>query len=181
MDLVAAQVKDVAVFKRMLFAAAFLPEEIPHYWEIVAAFSNKHQSAKLAVTSETTRVLMENLLFLDSKLFSMDFTMTKELITMEYGYNKQQLGIPLIPQQKECQRCNGKLLLKCDRPSRMSLYTDSFGTVPATHYHKYCNHYRKGCTFVQYYGFHKNQDGDNLSYDSNWVDLPYFVITRNCL
>ena len=72
----------------MLFAAAFLPEEIPHYWEIVAAFSSKHQSAKLAVTSETTRVLMENLLFLDSKLFSMDFTMTKELITMEYGYNK---------------------------------------------------------------------------------------------
>lgn len=178
MDLVSAQVKDVAVFRRMQFAVAYLPEEMPNFWEIVTSFANKYYTDKSVVSLETTRVLMESLLFLDRKSFSMDMDLTKELITMEYGSDRQQLGIPLIPTQQQCQICSGKLLLKCDRPSRISLYTETYGTVPATHYHKYCNNYRKGCTFVQYYGFHKSQTEENTSYDSNWMDLPYFVSSQ---
>ena len=94
MDLVAAQLKDVTVFRRMQFAAAYLPEEMPHYWEIVTSFANKNQTDKVVVTSETTRVLIENLQFLGSKLFSMDLDLTKELITMEYGADRKQIGIP---------------------------------------------------------------------------------------
>ena len=30
-------------------------------------------------------------------------------------------------------------------------------------------------TFVQYYGFHKSQGEENKSYDSNRMELPYFV------
>ena len=178
MDLVAAQVKDVTVFRRMQFAAAYLPEEMPHYWEIVTSFANKNQTDKVVVTSETTRVLIENLQFLGSKLFSMDLDLTKELITMEYGADRKQIGIPLIPPQKQCQKCNGNLLLRCDRPSRISLYTEAYGTVPATHYHKYCNNYYKGCTFSQHYGFHKSPGEENTSYDSNCMDLPYFVSSQ---
>ena len=58
---------------------------------------------------------------------------------MEYGPTKQSLGVPLIPSQTECSSCGGKLLLRADRPSRLSLYTKALGTVPAAQYHKYCH------------------------------------------
>ena len=70
-------------------------------------------------------------------------------------------------------------MLRCDHPSRISLYTEAYdGTVPATHYHKYCNNYCKGCTFSQHYGFHTSQGEENTSYDNNWMDLPYFVSSQ---
>ena len=36
MELVGSVVKDVSVLRRMLFAA-YLPQDVPHYWEIVAS------------------------------------------------------------------------------------------------------------------------------------------------
>ena len=60
----------------------------------------------------------------------------------------------------------------------MTLYTDNMGTVPATHYRKYCHNYRKGCTFTQHYSYHSiSDDGAIVIYDNNWADLPYFVST----
>ena len=69
---------------------------------------------------------------------------------MKYGPAKQVLGVPLVPKPTKCDLCGGKLLLRGDRPCRLTLYTESLGTVPATHFHKYCHNYRKLCAFVQY-------------------------------
>ena len=57
-----------------------------------------------------------------------------------------------------------------------SLYTESLGTVPATHYHKYCHNYRKGCNVVQFYGYHRDRD-HRLRYD-HWMTLPYFLSSQ---
>ena len=71
------------------------------------------------------------------------------------------------------------MLIRSDQPSFMTLYTDNMGTVPATHFRKYCQNYRKGCTFTQHYSYHtKSDDSDaQVIYDSNWADLSYFVST----
>ncbi len=118
---------------------------------------------------------MENLQVLSVEAFCHDEDLTRELIAMEYGPSKQPLGVPLIPSQTKCLSCGGKLLLRSDRSSSLSLYTETLGTLPATHYHKYCHNYRKGCNVVQFYGYHK--EGDRLYYD-NWMSLPYFLSSQ---
>ena len=69
------------------------------------------------------------------------------------------------------------MLLRSDRPSQMTLYTDSLGPVSATHFHKYCRNYRKGCIFVHFYGYYKCGTG-HLQYNDNWMTLPYFLSSQ---
>ena len=171
--MVAAQVGDVGVFRRLLFATFYLPSDVPHYWNIVATFCNQGSSK---VSPESAKMLMENIQILNPEAFCTDEALKREIIGMEYGPSKQPLGVPLIPSQTECFSCGGKLLLRGDRPSRLSLYTEALGTVPATHYHKYCHNYRKGCNIVQFYGYHREKD-QRLCYD-NWMSLPYFLSSQ---
>ena len=173
MELVAAQVGDVGVFRRLLFATFYLPSDVPHYWNIVATFCNQGSSK---VSPESAKMLMENIQILNPEAFCTDEALKREIIGMEYGPSKQPLGVPLIPSQTECFSCGGNLLLRGDRPSRLSLYTEALGTVPATHYHKYCHNYRKGCNIVQFYGYHREKD-QRLCYD-NWMSLPYFLSSQ---
>lgn len=178
MEVVATEVKDVAVLKRLLFATAYLSSETPHYWEIVTRFACRYSDEKAKISPETARITMESLQCLDSKAFCMETDLIKELVSMEYGKNKQQLGIPLIPKQMICLLCKGKLLLRSDRSSKLTLYTNTLGTVSASHYHKYCSNFRKGCKFVQYYGYSKHGDIGTTKYDSDWIMLPYFISSQ---
>ena len=73
--------------------------------------------------------------------------------------------------------CGGKLLLRSDRPSRLTLDTESLGTLPATHYHKYCNCHRKGCKLVHFYGYYKSGEG-GMHYTDDCLSLPYFLSTQ---
>jgi len=86
--------------------------------------------------------------------------------------------VVLIPPQSVCTLCSGKLLLRRDRPSRLTLYTESMGTVPASHYHKYCQNVKKGCKFIQFYGFHKLGDHSPIYFDVNWKTLQYFISSQ---
>ena len=70
-----------------------------------------------------------------------------------------------------------KLLFRSDRPSRLTLYTESLGTLPATHYRKYCHNYRKGCKLVHFYGYYKAGDG-GIHYSDDCLSLPYFLSTQ---
>ena len=56
----------------------------------------------------------------------------------------------------------------------MTLYTDTLGTVSATHFHKYCSKGCKGCKLIQFYGYYKCGDG----YNDNWKSLPYLVSSQ---
>ena len=139
--------RNVSVLRRMLFATSFLPSEIPKYLDIIAAFASEGDT--IAVP-EIGKVTMENAQLLTPKAFSVDLELTKELITMQCGPANQALGVPLVPEQIICKNCGGKLLIHSDQPSQLTLYTESLGTVPASHFHKYCRNYHKGCNFVQF-------------------------------
>ena len=39
MDLLPAELQDAAILRRIIFAAAYLPKDVPHYWSIVGQFS----------------------------------------------------------------------------------------------------------------------------------------------
>ena len=73
--------------------------------------------------------------------------------------------------------CGSGLLIKADRPSKVTIYTDQFGTTDGTHYRKICKRFCAGCPFVQHYG-HYCKDGDVLHYNEDFHSLEYFMSTR---
>ena len=81
MDIASSLVKDVSVLRRMLFASTFLPCDMPHYWEVVASFSN--QGSYENVSSSQVKLLMENLEILNQQAFSSDLILTRELLSTE--------------------------------------------------------------------------------------------------
>jgi hypothetical protein len=144
MELIGPVVKDVSVLRRMLFAASYLPQDVPHYWEIVASFSCVDSSTSLS--AERVKLLMENLQVLSRQAFTTDAELTVELLQTHRVCPKSKsevLGIALISDKQTCCKCGGRLLVRQDRPSRVVLYTESMGTVPASHYHKYCQNHRR--------------------------------------
>ena len=168
--------KDDAVFRRLLFATAYIPKEVPGYWNIIARFGSLHKADELY--PDSVRRAMEAVEYLHVNAFSTDATLERELINMEYGPKKLPLGIHLVPKQSDCLLCKSKLLLRADRTSSVVLYTQSLGIVLATHYHKYCSKYRSGCKFVQYYGYWKCGATECATYNDDWASHLYFISTQ---
>lgn len=171
---VSSIVPDMAILRRVLFAAAHIPTSVPRYPEIVCEFA--FQSAKHRPEPEKVRVLLENISFMNEKAFKTDKILMKDLLSLQQGRG-HPLGITLISENDVCKSCGGVLQLRSDRPSFLTIYTEDMGTVPATAYRKYCKSSHKGCTFTQHYGFHFfNIDGKSrMVADDNWAELPYFV------
>lgn len=63
------------------------------------------------------------------------------------GFDGHPLGIVLVSSNSTCKVCGGNLLVRADRPSFMTAYTNRMGTVPVMHFQKYCSDARRGCSF----------------------------------
>lgn len=177
MELIKEKIQDVSVLRRMIFACSFLPKHCPMYWELVSKFAV--EGSKEMVDATTCRVLMENLELINPKAFSQDQELTKEIVSMSGpGNDKQAMGVILISPNNLCLLCQGNLLVRADRPSRVTLYTDSMGTVPASHYSKYCNRSRYGCKFIQHYGYYSKGGSKHFFFNHNWKTHKYFVSTQ---
>ena len=169
---------DSAILKTMFFASVFILPELPSYWDMIAKFANQQNSSKLEImTPQSAKLIVENHQVLDQEAFISDADLTTQLVTMEYEKTKQPLGIPLIAKETKCLLCGGRLSIRSDRPSRMTIYTQSIGTVPATHFHKYCQNYHKGCHFVQFYGYYRSGSGE-MYYNNSWMTLQYFILSQ---
>ena len=164
-------VPNVSILRRLLFAARHVSKECPNYWNIVADFAFGPCTSK-----QDVRLLIENLDFLDDKAFQTDKELMKELHTSQ-GYQHQPLGIVFISTNNTCRFCGGKLLIRADRPSFMTVYTDDIGTVHATHFRKYCQNSQKKCHYTQHYGFHTYGDSGDMIFDPDWDQQPYFLST----
>ena len=171
---VGSVVPDVSILRRLLFASVHIPKEMPHYWEEVTAFA--FGSADKAPKPTEVKVLMENIELLDQKAFNTDAELYSDL-RMHAGFRNSPLGVVLISSNETCLECGGKLSVRSDRPSSITLYTDDMGTVSATQFRKYCQNNRKGCSFTQHYSYHSTSDNydTEVVYDVNWAALPYFL------
>ena len=107
--------------------------------------------------------------------------LTKEILQ---HLAKKPLGIVLLSEAKTCPECKNNLLLRKDRPAAVVIYHDTMGSIPGTHYHRYCSNRR--CSYTQYYGYHTlaKADGSHGSvFDNNWLTLCQHekqFLTRNC-
>lgn len=121
-------------------------------------------------------MLAENITFIDEDSLSSDGTLLKELVFMPF-FSREHLGLVLMSNKKHCESCSGKLILRPDRPSNTTLYTESLGTLPAVHYRKYCANSKRGCNIVQHYGYH-TKGPSKLNYDADWEKLQYFISSQ---
>ena len=175
MELVQRYFQDVSDLRRFLFAAKFLSPEYPEYLETCCSFAmGKNTSTQL--NTDVAKTLLDNIRVLDEQAFVNDHSLANELISTP-NFKGKPVGIILLPQQSLCPACEGSLHLRTDRPSTLTLYSDEYGSVPATHYHKYCRSGKRGCKFIQYYGYATNGDG-YLYYDDSWDILPYFISSQ---
>lgn len=117
-------------------------------------------------TNDQVRVAVENFEFIEKETFVSDKELLRELYAQKY-FQGNYLGAVLISSNDNCKLCEGKLLIRADQPSFLTLYTNDMGTIPATHFRKYCRNSRKGCPFTQHYGFYSVGTTSEITYDSN--------------
>ena len=125
---------------------------------------------------DQARVLVENLEIVDQGALATDEDLTKEMIQMPQHDGNGPLGIVLISDRVKCINCGSTLYTRSDRSSRVTIYSDTLGTVPATHYTKYCR--KQGCSYQQHCGFSTQGNSSVISYDPDWRSLPYFMSSR---
>lgn len=110
----------------------------------------------------------------------MAFASDKKLLQdlMEFQVPKcKPLGLILISCKNDCLLCGSKLVLRKDRPSPVVIYDDNIGTMPGSHFHKYCTN--QACGLTQYYGYYTTGGlSSQVIFDPNWESLPYFVSSR---
>lgn len=153
-----------------------MPHDTPEYWSIIARFAVNKSSVVDVLLPEQARLIVENIAYVDKEALSTDDELFRELAMMPFK-GRESVGVVLISKKQFCVKCGGNLLLRKDRPSQITLYTDYHGTLPACHYRKYCANNKKGCHIVQHYGYFTDGSTE-LSFDLDWEDHKYFVSTQ---
>ena len=133
-------VKDASVLRKLEFAANFYPRSTPNYWDNLAYFCASQKEDKHNVTADLARQLVDNLKVLDKEAFCLDLELTKEIIMMKRQGSDIPLGSCTHFNQQKCCMCESKLHIRSDRPSTITIYSDTLGTLPGTHYTKYQAH-----------------------------------------
>ena len=170
------KVRDISVVKRMSFAAAFMPRDMPNYWQAVAEFSVMDKPSRNVLTVEQVKTLIENLEVMDPETFITEHGLIHQLVTMTYPGIGTPMGIILISSKERCNVCGSALKIRADRPSTVTLYDDRMGMLLATHFTKYCR--KTGCSFQQHYGYFTLGESAEITYDHNWQSLPYFMSSQ---
>ena len=131
-----------------------------------------------SISHEEARVFAENLKVLNGDVFTSDLTMMCDLIKSPKNIHKnvERIGVTLITSRENCANCRGRLSTRRDRVASAVIYDHAHGTIPAWHYAKYCH--KPGCYYNQHYGCHTVDDSSSISYDSDWLELPYFMASR---
>ena len=62
-----------------MFAAVFLPRDLPHYWSIVTQFVGIESEGTKVLSPESVRVAVENLEVLNSATFATDQKLVNEI------------------------------------------------------------------------------------------------------
>lgn len=127
---ISSEVPDIVSLRRLLFAASQLPKDTPKYYEIVTNFA--FAGKKTEGSPIKTRVLLDNVEFINDKLFVSDKDLTADLHSTK-GLKGHPLVV-LVSPNSCCKPCQGDLIVRSDRPSFLVLYTDDMGTIPGTHF-----------------------------------------------
>ena len=176
MDLLPQEIQDATVLRRIIFAVAYLPKDYPHYWSVISEFASRACKSTSSLQPDVVRIAVQNLQFLNAKVFAGDKELAQEIHGVFSSPTAQHpIGIVLISSNDKCRLCGHSLQVRNDRASHITIYTEEYGTVVGTHYHKYCQKFRKGCNFRQYYGYSSEGNQSLIFYDTQWAEQKYFV------
>lgn len=176
LEAIAKHLKDVSVLRRLLFAVATIPSELPNFWDVAVEFATSGQLKCANLDAKTAQVLMENVETFDKAAFSKDEDLMHELVSWVPRASTKPLGITLISPKRNCSLCSSSLSLRKDRYSSVTIYHSTMGPTPGSHFHKICS--GKKCSLIQYYGYYSCAHGDSKSkviFDSDWASHEYFV------
>ena len=176
LSLVSKHLNDPSVLRKAEFAARFYPRSMPRFWDQVATFSLRNREHRNSLSPDQARHLVENIEVIDEEALASDVNLTKEIVEMARPGTDTPLGIVLISNKESCRKCGSKLYLRQDRPSTITVYDDTMGTLPGTHYSRYCR--KAGCSLQQHYGFFTTGNSTDMQFDDDWLTLPYFMSTR---
>ena len=139
MEVIPPQVKDLGVLRWALFASVYIPKACPNYWSVVTQFATmSSQSVEgRGLDPIAMRAMIENLQFPAATSFSSDRQLMEEIHTIHCVGDKP-LGVwVMVSPKEEFKLCYGKLRIRSDRPSHVTVYTESLGTLVGAPYHKY--------------------------------------------
>ena len=173
LSLCGKHIKDPSVVRRLTFAASFYPPSLLNYWQTVHKFCIATKEDRSDLRVQDVQVLVENMTFLDKQAFNSDQLLMSEILQVSRQGSDVPLGIVLISPKETCHQCGSRLYLRSDRPSTVTIYDDNLGTLPGTHYTKYCR--RRNCSVQEHYGYYAHGDCGAMIYDSEWSSLPYFL------
>jgi hypothetical protein len=173
MQFLPSQAQDMGVLRRIIFATVHLPKSYSNYWPAITRFANLGNHD---IGIDTVKIAVENLQMINKTAFTRDSTLCKELQSMYMcESDSHPLGVILVSEKTVCDSCQGNLLIRKDRLSHLTIYTTTLGTITGSHYHKYCQNYRKGCCYRQYYGYSTDQSTSAVYYDPDWYQHEYFI------
>ena len=84
--------KDVSVLRKLLFAVAFLPDDLPNWWDIAVQFAYSSRGIP-DISADIAKILSENIQSLDAQAFLCDEVLQKELLKIP---REKPLGVVLI-------------------------------------------------------------------------------------
>lgn len=173
LGVVAKHIKDVSVLRRLLFAAKFLPRDMPNFWGAAIEFATAGKVDRNTVDPEIAAALIKNIHSFGERAFDTDEALTKELISWMPSPGKP-LGVVLISPETTCILCGQSLVLRKDRPTSLVIYDTNFGSIPGSHFYKTCSN--KLCTLTQYYGYYTTgREESQVIYNVNWGTHQYLV------
>ena len=120
MDMLPPELQDVTILRRILFASAYLPRDLPNYWLAIAHFASH---GGLSLEYQSVKIAVENLKSINEKSFSTDKQLSRELHELHTTSNPRSLGIVLVSSRANCILCGGKLLIRNDRGSHIMVYS----------------------------------------------------------
>ena len=77
---IAKYVNDVSVLRKLLFAVANLPRDLPDLWEVAVEFATGQKIRTNSITATEAQIFWENLEELDALAFSTDRELQKQVI-----------------------------------------------------------------------------------------------------
>jgi len=119
----AKYVDSPSVLRKIIFVTINLPSDLPDYWKTVTNFATSGTD-QTKLTPSKIQALVDNMQYYDKDAFLSDKNLMN-LLLREQGQDGKPLGVVLIPPLSKCQTCKGDLVVKADRPSHLTLYSDS--------------------------------------------------------
>ena len=126
------------------------------------------------MSPEEAKIFIENLQFLNPSVFDCDEELTKSLIKMPKTdpSKPERIGVVLLSQRKTVFTVIPSFMLDLTEMSWqpfMITVMDQFRQSTTQ---------KRGYSYQQHYGYHTNGDNNEVMYDSDCLELPYFMCSR---